>query len=115
MKRFSALIIIALILAALLMPAFAQAVDRRISANTVSACDMTEDEGNALNKELRKEQATTIVLEPLNHPFAVCKVTDYSGVNIHQPFCFTGATDEAAAFRMSVLSVIPEGTGFADE
>ena len=47
-----------------------------------------------LNKELRKEQATTIVLEPFDHQFAVCKVTDYSGVDVEQPFCFTGVTDE---------------------
>ena len=27
-------------------------------------------------------------LEPLKIPFSVCKVTDYSGIDIDQPLCF---------------------------
>ena len=32
-------------------------------------------------------------LEPLKPDFTVCKVTDYSGIDIDQPFVFTGRTD----------------------
>ena len=37
---------------------------------------------------------TAIILEPLEIPFSVCKVTDYSGMDPEQPFVFTGRTDE---------------------
>lgn len=30
----------------------------------------------------------------LNYDFSVCKVTDYSGVNLESEFCFLGKTDE---------------------
>lgn len=35
-----------------------------------------------------------ITLQPLDVRLSVCKVEDYSMVDITQPFCFTGATDE---------------------
>lgn len=34
------------------------------------------------------------VLEPLKNAFSVCKVRDYAGVEIDQPFVFVGRTDE---------------------
>ena len=33
-------------------------------------------------------------IRPLVYDFAVCKVQDYSGVNLESPFCFIGKTDE---------------------
>lgn len=33
-------------------------------------------------------------IEKLNPDFSVCKVSDYAGVDMDVPFCFTGATDE---------------------
>lgn len=33
-------------------------------------------------------------IRPIAHDFAVCKVQDYSGVNLESPFCFIGKTDE---------------------
>ena len=36
----------------------------------------------------------SITLQPLDVRLSVCKVEDYSMVDITQPFCFTGATDE---------------------
>ncbi len=33
-------------------------------------------------------------LEVLRTCFAVCKVPDYSGIDLCQPFCFTAVTDE---------------------
>lgn len=41
-----------------------------------------------------KENSIAVTLEPLNIPFSVCKVADYSGIAIDQPFVFTGRTDE---------------------
>ena len=35
-----------------------------------------------------------IILQPLAPRFAICKVPDYSGLDLSAPFCFTGATDE---------------------
>ena len=36
----------------------------------------------------------TITLQPLAPRFAICKVPDYSGLDLSVPFCLTGATDE---------------------
>ena len=33
-------------------------------------------------------------LETIAHDFSICKVTDYSQVDVEQPYCFLGATDE---------------------
>ena len=33
-------------------------------------------------------------IEPLDAKLSVCKVEDYSEVDISRPFCFTGCTDE---------------------
>ena len=33
-------------------------------------------------------------IKPLNRDFTVCKLTDYSQVNLSAEFCFTGRTDE---------------------
>ena len=35
-----------------------------------------------------------LIIEALPHVFSVCKVKDYSEINLNQPFVFTGATDE---------------------
>jgi len=36
----------------------------------------------------------SIIIEPLDLNLSVCKVVDYSQIDISQPFCFTGSTDE---------------------
>ena len=35
-----------------------------------------------------------IILEPLLPRLSVCKVADYSGIDLTKPFCFIGVTDE---------------------
>jgi len=40
------------------------------------------------------DDLTGAVLEPLKTAFSVCKVRDYAGVEIDQPFVFIGRTDE---------------------
>ena len=55
-----------------------------------------------LNKRYKKEKARTLMqnqqacidIEPLDISLSVCKVEDYSGIDISKPFCFTGSTDE---------------------
>ena len=39
-------------------------------------------------------QTIAITIEPLDVNLSVCKVEDYSQVDICQPFCFNGSTDE---------------------
>ncbi len=43
-----------------------------------------------------KEQntASTIRLHPISTPLSVCKVADYTGIEIDRPLVFTGRTDE---------------------
>lgn len=40
------------------------------------------------------EKTIPITIETLNVKLSVCKVEDYSQVDISRPFCFTGCTDE---------------------
>ena len=47
---------------------------------------MNRTDVHALGRELLREL--------LDIRFSVCKVTDYSGIDLTQTFCFTGATDE---------------------
>ena len=35
-----------------------------------------------------------LIIEPISVGFSVCKVTDYSHIDLSQPFVFTGATDQ---------------------
>ena len=64
-------------------------------------------------RELFQEQ-TSIVLEALDIRFSVCKVTDYSGIDLAQPFCFTGATDEENSL-VCPERLVPENTTARDD
>ena len=55
------------------------------------------------------ENENNILLEPLAPGFSVCKVTDYSGIDLRQPFCFTGATDEENSL-VCPETLVPENT-----
>lgn len=59
--------------------------------------------GNVCSTAVGQKNTPGITLEPLADRFSVCKVTDYSGIDLTQPFCFTGATDEEYSL------VCPEG------
>ena len=50
--------------------------------------------GNAFLTDNQQDQEIKIILETLHPRFSVCKVKDYSGVDLTKPFCFTGTTDE---------------------
>ena len=50
--------------------------------------------GNAFSTHVQQDAKEKIILETLKPRFSVCKVADYSGVDLTKPFCFTGTTDE---------------------
>ena len=56
-----------------------------------------------------KRQASELVLEPLAPSFTVCRVTDYSSVDVSRPFCFTGMTDEEHSL-VCPTEEVPENT-----
>ena len=66
-------------------------------------------EGNAYPSVHREESANKIMLEPLDISFSVCKVTDYSGVDLEMPFTFTGSTDEEKSL-VCPTDQVPENT-----
>ena len=55
-----------------------------------------------------------IILEPLTPRFSVCKVTDYSGIDLTEPFCFTGATDEENSL-VCPEALVPDNTTERDD
>ena len=48
-------------------------------------------------------------LKVIDKEFSVCKVLDYSGVNLNQPYVFTGATDEEKSL-VCPISDVPDKT-----
>ena len=48
-------------------------------------------------------------IEPLDVELSVCKVGDYSGVDISRPFCFTGCTDEENSL-VCPTEIVPDNT-----
>ena len=56
----------------------------------------------------------TLVLEPLAVRLSVCKVADYAGVDLTQPFCFIGKTDEENSLVCPV-SLVPDNTTERDD
>jgi hypothetical protein len=50
-----------------------------------------------------------MILEVLQPRFSVCKISDYSGIDLMQPFCFTGTTDEENSL-VCPEAFVPENT-----
>lgn len=61
-----------------------------------------------------KNQYIGVTLNPLTIPFSVCKVMDYSGIDIDQPFVFTGRTDEEKSL-VCPTDRVPENTVARDD
>lgn len=59
-------------------------------------------------------QAVSITIEPLNVELSVCKVRDYSQVDICKPFCFTGSTDEEFSL-VCPTEIVPDNTTERDD
>ena len=62
----------------------------------------------------QQEKQVKIVLEPLSARFSVCKVPDYSGIDLMQPFCFTGTTDEEKSL-VCPEALVPDHTSERDD
>lgn len=60
------------------------------------------------------ENEIRIILEPIMCRFSVCKVTDYSGIDLMQPFCFTGTTDEEFSL-VCPEEIVPNNTTERDD
>ena len=48
-------------------------------------------------------------LKIIPHEFSICKVTDYSQIDLDQPFVFTGSTDEEKSL-VCPISFVPRNT-----
>ena len=51
----------------------------------------------------------TNTIEPLEIMFSVCKVSDYSGIDIDRPFVFTGRTDQERSL-VCPTDMVPDNT-----
>ena len=69
---------------------------------------------NVSSSIYKPENENRIVLEPLNSRFSVCKVIDYSGIDLTEPFCFTAATDEENSLVCPEL-LVPDNTTAQDD
>lgn len=62
----------------------------------------------------QQDQEIKIILEILQPRFSVCKVIDYSDVDLRKPFCFTGTTDEENSL-VCPEALVPENTTERDD
>lgn len=56
----------------------------------------------------------SIIIEPLDVKLSVCKVVDYSQIDICSPFCFTGSTDEELSL-VCTTDMVPDNTTERDD
>ena len=62
-----------------------------------------------LNNELPGLNAGSIVIDAIDDIFSVCKVEDYSGIDIDQNFVFTGRTDTEKSL-VCPTDIVPDNT-----
>ena len=70
--------------------------------------------GNVFLTHNQQDQEIRIILETLPPRFSVCRVKDYSGVDLTKSFCFTGTTD-AENSLVCPESLVPENTTERDD
>ena len=63
---------------------------------------------------LQQQNSVGITLESFKIPLSVCKVTDYSGIDIDQPFVFSGRTDQEKSL-VCPTSLVPDNTLARDD
>ena len=71
-------------------------------------------EGNESTFVQQQEKSAGVTLEPLEIPFSVCKVTDYNGIDIDQPFVFSGRTDQEKSL-VCPTAIVPDNTLARDD
>ena len=74
--------------------------------------EMTEQKEKQAQEQAREQQKYT--LQVLPELFSVCKVKDYTAVDVDRPFVFTGRTDEEKSLVCPV-SMVPENTTVRDD
>lgn len=62
----------------------------------------------------QQDKSAGVTLEPLEIPFSVCKVTDYNGIDIDQPFVFSGRTDQEKSL-VCPTAIVPDNTLARDD
>ena len=67
-----------------------------------------------LNRENRTVPDENNTIEPLSVVFSVCKVSDYSGIDIDRPFVFTGRTDQEKSL-VCPTDLVPDNTTDRDD
>ncbi len=55
-----------------------------------------------------------IQIKKIEHDFSICKVADYSLVNLDAPYCFTGMTDEERSL-VCISADVPANTVERDD
>ena len=71
-------------------------------------------EGDESTFVQQQEKSAGVTLEPLEIPFSVCKVTDYNGLDIDQPFVFSGRTDQEKSL-VCPTAIVPDNTLARDD
>ena len=62
----------------------------------------------------QQQNSVGATFEPFKISFSVCKVTDYSGIDIDQPFVFSGRTDQEKSL-VCPTSLVPDNTLARDD
>ena len=62
----------------------------------------------------QQEKSAGVTLEPLEIQFSVCKVTDYTGIDMDQPFVFSGRTDQEKSL-VCPTAIVPDNTLARDD
>lgn len=60
-----------------------------------------------LKREITQKEHTALQIEMLNIHFSVCKVSDYTKIDLEQPFVFTGSTDHEKSLVCPTV-LVPE-------
>lgn len=76
--------------------------------------DMSKEMSKETSKEMQLSANAGITIEVLQPVFSVCKVSDYEGIDIAQPFVFTGCTDEEKSLVCPV-ELVPGNTTSRDD
>lgn len=71
-------------------------------------------EGDESTFVQQQEKSAGVTLEPLEIPFSVCKVKDYNGIDIDQPFVFSGRTDQEKSL-VCPTAIVPDNTLARDD
>ena len=58
---------------------------------------------------MENRETKSISLESLEIDFSICKVEDYSGIDLQQPFVFTGSTDLEKSI-VCPTDIVPKNT-----